>query len=57
MTELSAIHITIAYLVIINVVTFFVYGIDKWRSAEGRLYPKGLKKAKHAKWRVLRLCC
>ena len=52
MTELSAIHIAIAYLVIINVVTFFVYGIDKWRSAEGRLYPKGLKKAKHAKWRV-----
>ena len=39
MPELSAIHIAIAYLVIINVVTFFVYGIDKW-------------KAKHAKWRV-----
>ena len=65
MTELSGIHIAIAYLVIINVVTFFMYGIDKWRSAaldqrslatngtqEGRLYPKGLKKAKHAKWRV-----
>ena len=39
MAELSAIHIAIAYLVIINVVAFFVYGIDKW-------------KAKHAKWRV-----
>ena len=39
MTELSATHIAIAYLVIINVVTFFMYGIDKW-------------KAKHAKWRV-----
>ena len=39
MPELSATHIAIAYLVIINVVTFFVYGIDKW-------------KAKHAKWRV-----
>ena len=39
MTELSATHIAIAYLVIINVVTFIVYGIDKW-------------KAKHAKWRV-----
>ena len=39
MQELSAIHIAIAYLVIINVVTFFMYGIDKW-------------KAKHSKWRV-----
>ena len=39
MPDLSAIHIAIAYLVFINVVTFFVYGIDKW-------------KAKHAKWRV-----
>lgn len=27
------------YLVIINIATFFVYGIDKW-------------KAKHSKWRV-----
>ena len=39
MPELSATHIAIAYLVIINVVTFFMYGIDKW-------------KAKHTKWRV-----
>ena len=39
MQGLSAIHIAIAYLVIINVVTFFVYGIDKW-------------KAKRSKWRV-----
>ena len=39
MQGLSAIHIAIAYLVIINVVTFFMYGIDKW-------------KAKRSKWRV-----
>ena len=39
MQELSVIHIAIAYLVIINMVTFFIYGVDKW-------------KARHAKWRV-----
>ena len=39
MQGLSAIHIAIAYLAIINVVTFFVYGIDKW-------------KAKRSKWRI-----
>lgn len=32
-------HIALIYLVVINVVTFFLYGIDKW-------------KAKHAKWRI-----
>ena len=32
-------HIAIIYFVIINVVTFFMYGIDKWR-------------AKRSKWRV-----
>ena len=52
MQELSATNIAIAYLVIINVVTFFVYGIDKWRSTSGCLLPTGRKKAKHAKWRV-----
>ena len=31
--------IILIYLIIINVVTFFVYGIDKY-------------KAKHAKWRI-----
>ena len=31
--------ISTIYLVAINVVTFFVYGIDKW-------------KAKHSKWRI-----
>ena len=39
MSNLSWEHIVIAYLVIINVVTFFMYGFDKW-------------KAKHSKWRV-----
>lgn len=33
------IHITLIYLAAINVVTFLLYGIDKW-------------KAKHSKWRV-----
>ena len=33
------ISILLAYLVAINVITFFLYGIDKW-------------KARHDKWRV-----
>jgi len=32
-------HIVLIYLAVINVVTFFVYGIDKW-------------KAKKSKWRI-----
>ena len=32
-------HIVLIYLVVINVVTFFMYGIDKW-------------KAKKSKWRI-----
>lgn len=32
-------HIVLIYLAVINLVTFFVYGIDKW-------------KAKKSKWRV-----
>jgi len=39
MTTLSLLHIALIYLAVINVVTFFVYGIDKW-------------KAKKSKWRV-----
>ena len=39
MKELSLLHIVLIYLVAINVVTFFLDGIDKW-------------KAKRAKWRV-----
>lgn len=36
---LNPIYIVLIYLAAINVVTFFLYGIDKY-------------KAKHAKWRV-----
>ena len=32
-------YIVLIYLVVINVVTFFIYGIDKW-------------KAKRSKWRI-----
>ena len=39
MKELSLTHIVLIYLAVINVVTFFVYGIDKW-------------KAKKSKWRI-----
>ena len=40
------------YLIFINVVTFLVYGIDKWRSTSGRLLPTGRKKAKQGSWRI-----
>lgn len=39
MKDLSLLHIALIYLVAINVVTFFMYGIDKW-------------KAKKSKWRI-----
>ena len=40
------------YLIVINVVTFLVYGIDKRRSTSGRLLPTGRKKAKQGSWRI-----
>ncbi len=40
------------YFVCVNVLTFFVYGIDKWRSTSGRLLPTGRKKARQGKWRI-----
>ena len=44
---------TIVYILIcINVLTFLVYGIDKWRSTSGRLLPTGRKKAKQGSWRM-----
>ena len=52
MKELSLTHIVLLYLAVINVVTFFIYGIDKWRSTSGRLLPTGRKKAKKSKWRI-----
>ena len=52
MNNISLLHIALIYLAVINVVTFFVYGVDKWRSTSGRLLPTGRKKAKKSKWRV-----
>ena len=39
MTPLNLLHIVLIYLAVINVVTFFMYGVDKW-------------KAKKSKWRI-----
>ena len=39
MKDFSLLHTVILYLVAINVVTFFTYGIDKW-------------KARASKWRI-----
>ena len=39
MIPLKHLHVVLIYLVVINVVTFFMYGIDKW-------------KAKNSKWRI-----
>ena len=39
MAPLNLLHIVLIYLAVINVVTFFMYGIDKW-------------KAKNSKWRI-----
>lgn len=39
MPDLNFLNIILIYLVVINVVTFFLYGIDKY-------------KARHDKWRV-----
>ena len=39
MATLSLLHIALIYLAVINMVTFFMYGIDKW-------------KAKNSKWRI-----
>ena len=39
MEDQSLIHIALIYLAIINVVTFFLFGVDKW-------------KAMNSKWRI-----
>ena len=39
MNDHSYLHIALIYLVAINIATFFMYGIDKW-------------KAKNSKWRI-----
>ena len=64
MKDLNILHIVLIYLVIIIVVTFFMYGIDKWKAVSQReqsqtrlnsaerkqLRPK--VKAKKSKWRI-----
>ena len=65
MIPLKHLHVVLIYLVAIrssfarllpkgrkNIVTFFMYGIDNWRSTSGRLLPTGRKKAKNSKWRI-----
>ena len=64
MKELSLLHIALIYLVIINVATFFMYGIDKAASKRGQSQtrlsfaerkqarPKVKWKAKKSKWRI-----
>ena len=39
MNDQGLLHIVLIYLAVINMVTFFMYGIDKW-------------KAKKSKWRI-----
>ena len=39
MIPLKHLHVVLIYLAVINVVTFFMYGIDKW-------------KAMNSKWRI-----
>ena len=39
MKDLNYLYITLIYFAVINVVTFFMYGVDKW-------------KAKKSKWRI-----
>ena len=36
-------NVLLYYLLVINILTFAVYGIDKWRSTSGRLLPMGRK--------------
>ena len=64
MNNISLLHIALIYLAVINVVTFFVYGVDKAASKRGQSQtrlssaereqarPKVKWKAKKSKWRV-----
>ena len=36
MKDLSLLHIVLTYLAVINVVTFFMYGVDKWKAKKSR---------------------
>ena len=36
MKDLSLLYIALIYLAVINVLTFFMYGVDKWKAASKR---------------------
>ena len=36
MKDMNLLHIVLIYLVITNVVTFFMYGIDKWKAKKSK---------------------
>ncbi len=36
MKDINLLHIVLIYLVIINVVSFFIYGFDKWKAKKSR---------------------
>ena len=37
MKDMNLLHITLIYLVTINMVTFFMYGIDKWKAKKSKM--------------------
>ena len=37
MNDHSYLHIALIYLAVINVVTFFMYGIDKWKAKKSKM--------------------
>ena len=49
---MSLLHIALIYLATINVVTFFVYGIDKAASKRGQGKTEHKGKSKHSYWRI-----
>jgi uncharacterized membrane protein YsdA (DUF1294 family) len=52
MKDLNILHIVLIYLGIINVVTFFMYGIDKWKAVSQR--EKGQTRLNSAERKQLR---
>ena len=37
MKDMNLLHIVLIYLVIINVVSFFIYGFDKWKAKKSKM--------------------
>ena len=37
MEDINLLHIVLIYLVIINVVSFFIYGFDKWKAKKSKM--------------------